>query len=83
LEQDLALLSADGYIVTNNHVIKDASEIEITLNKQSYKSKTHRYRFENGYRFAKIDAMKHSHTHTFGNSDSVKLANGFWRWESV
>jgi hypothetical protein len=52
LEQDLALFSADGYIVTNNHVIKDASEIEITLNnKQSY-SKTHRYRFENGYRFA-------------------------------
>jgi S1-C subfamily serine protease len=47
------IISADGYIVTNNHVIKDASEIEITLNnKQSYKSKTHRYRFENGYRFA-------------------------------
>jgi S1-C subfamily serine protease len=30
------IISADGYIVTNNHVIKDASEIEITLNnKQS------------------------------------------------
>jgi S1-C subfamily serine protease len=24
------VISADGYIVTNNHVIKDASEIEIT-----------------------------------------------------
>jgi S1-C subfamily serine protease len=46
------VIISDGYIVTNNHVIKDASEIEITLNnKQSYK-KTHRYRFENGYRFA-------------------------------
>jgi S1-C subfamily serine protease len=34
------IISADGYIVTNNHVIKDASEIEITLNnKQSYKAK--------------------------------------------
>jgi S1-C subfamily serine protease len=45
------IISADGYIVTNNHVIKDASEIESPNNKQSY-SKTHRYRFENGYRFA-------------------------------
>jgi S1-C subfamily serine protease len=34
------IISEDGYIVTNNHVIKDASEIEITLNnKKSYKAK--------------------------------------------
>ena len=26
------IISEDGYIVTNNHVIKDATEIEITLN---------------------------------------------------
>ncbi len=26
------IISADGYIVTNNHVIEDASEIEVTLN---------------------------------------------------
>ena len=26
------IISEDGYIVTNNHVVKDASEIEITLN---------------------------------------------------
>jgi S1-C subfamily serine protease len=39
------IISEDGYIVTNNHVIKDAS-VEITLNnKKSYKSKTYWNRF--------------------------------------
>ncbi|WP_341658703.1 Do family serine endopeptidase [Blattabacterium cuenoti] len=34
------ILSPDGYIVTNNHVIKDAEKIEITLSDQrSYKAK--------------------------------------------
>src|SRR5688572_10295744 len=34
------IISEDGYIVTNNHVIRDATEIEITLNnKKSYKAK--------------------------------------------
>jgi S1-C subfamily serine protease len=33
------IISADGYIVTNNHVIKDASEIEITLNNNHTKAK--------------------------------------------
>ena len=40
------IISEDGYIVTNNHVIKGASEIEITLNnKKSYHGKTHWNRF--------------------------------------
>ncbi len=34
------IISPDGYIVTNNHVIKDAEKIEITLNDQrSYRAK--------------------------------------------
>jgi Do/DeqQ family serine protease len=34
------ILSADGYIITNNHVIQDADEIEVILNnKSSYKAK--------------------------------------------
>ena len=34
------IISADGYIVTNNHVIKDANELEGTLkNKKVYKAK--------------------------------------------
>lgn len=34
------IIGADGYIVTNNHVIDDASKIEVTLNnKKTYKAK--------------------------------------------
>ncbi|MDX2248597.1 MAG: Do family serine endopeptidase [Bacteroidia bacterium] len=34
------ILSPEGYIVTNNHVIKDADELEVTLNdNRSYKAK--------------------------------------------
>src|SRR6478609_1303988 len=34
------IISEDGYIVTNNHVIQGATELEITLNnKKSYKAK--------------------------------------------
>ena len=34
------IISEDGYIVTNNHVIKDATELEVTLNNnKSYKAK--------------------------------------------
>ena len=34
------IVSSDGYIVTNNHVIEDASEIEVTLNdNRKYKAK--------------------------------------------
>lgn len=34
------IISGDGYIVTNNHVIENASKIEVTLNnKKSYKAK--------------------------------------------
>ncbi len=33
------ILSADGYIVTNNHVVRDADELTVTLNdKRSYKA---------------------------------------------
>jgi S1-C subfamily serine protease len=77
LEQDLALLSADGYIVTNNHVIKDASEIEITLNnKQSYKAKLIGTDSKMDIALLKIDANETLPYTTFGNSDSVKI--GEW-----
>jgi Do/DeqQ family serine protease len=34
------IISSDGYIITNNHVVESASDIEVTLNdKRSYKAK--------------------------------------------
>jgi len=71
------IISEDGYIVTNNHVIKDASEIEITLNnKKSYKAKLIGTDSKMDIALLKIDADEKLPYTTFGNSDSVKV--GEW-----
>jgi Do/DeqQ family serine protease len=71
------IISADGYIVTNNHVVKDASEIEITLNnKKSYKAKLIGTDSKMDIALLKIDADETLAYATFGNSDSVKV--GEW-----
>jgi S1-C subfamily serine protease len=55
------IISADGYIVTNNHVIKDASEITLN-NKQSYKAKLIGTDSKMDIALLKLMLMKHSHT---------------------
>ena len=71
------IISEDGYIVTNNHVIKDASEIEITLNnKQSYKAKLIGTDSKMDIALLKIDANEKLPYTAFANSDSVKV--GEW-----
>ncbi|NRT11370.1 trypsin-like peptidase domain-containing protein [Flavobacterium sp. 14A] len=71
------IISADGYIVTNNHVIKDASEIEITLNnKKSYKAKLIGTDSKMDIALLKIDADEKLPYSSFGNSDAVKV--GEW-----
>lgn len=71
------IISEDGYIVTNNHVIKDASEIEITLNnKKSYKAKLIGTDSKMDIALLKIDADGKLPYTTFGNSDAVKV--GEW-----
>jgi serine protease Do len=71
------IISEDGYIVTNNHVVKDASEIEITLNnKKSYKAKLIGTDSKMDIALLKIDADGKLPYTTFGNSDDVKV--GEW-----
>ncbi|KAF2332432.1 Do family serine endopeptidase [Flavobacterium daemonense] len=71
------IISEDGYIVTNNHVIKDASEIEITLNnKKSYKAKLIGTDSKMDIALLKIDADEKLPYTAFANSDSVKV--GEW-----
>ncbi|MBC5836351.1 Do family serine endopeptidase [Flavobacterium muglaense] len=71
------IISADGYIVTNNHVVKDASEIEITLNnKKTYKAKLIGTDSKMDIALLKIDADEPLPYTAFGNSDSVKI--GEW-----
>jgi Do/DeqQ family serine protease len=71
------IISEDGYIVTNNHVIKDANEIEITLNnKKSYKAKLIGTDSKMDIALLKIDASEKLPYSAFANSDSVKV--GEW-----
>ncbi|HLF52731.1 trypsin-like peptidase domain-containing protein [Flavobacterium sp.] len=71
------IISEDGYIVTNNHVVKDASEIEITLNnKKSYKAKLVGTDSKMDIALLKIDAEVKLPYTTFADSDNVKV--GEW-----
>jgi Do/DeqQ family serine protease len=71
------IISEDGYIVTNNHVIKGASEIEITLNnKKSYVAKLIGTDSKMDIALLKIDANEKLPYTVFANSDSVKV--GEW-----
>ncbi|MFA9190351.1 Do family serine endopeptidase [Flavobacterium sp. FZUC8N2.13] len=71
------IISEDGYIVTNNHVVKDASEIEITLNnRKSYKAKLIGTDSKMDIALLKIDADEKLPYSAFGNSDDVKV--GEW-----
>jgi len=71
------IISEDGYIVTNNHVIKDASEIEITLNnKKSYIAKLIGTDSKMDIALLKIDTGEKLPYTAFANSDSIKI--GEW-----
>jgi serine protease Do len=71
------IISADGYIVTNNHVIKDATELEITMNNnKTYKAKLIGTDSKMDIALLKIDADEKLQYATFGNSDNLKV--GEW-----
>ncbi len=70
------IIAADGYIVTNNHVINNATEIEVTLNnKKIYKAKLIGADPSSDIALLKIDAKDLSYI-TLGDSDNVKV--GEW-----
>ena len=71
------IISQDGYIVTNNHVIDGASALEITLNnKQKYKATLIGADKENDIALLKIDAPINLPYIPFTNSDNIKI--GEW-----
>lgn len=70
------IISEDGYIITNNHVIDKAAEIEITLNdKQTYKARLIGTDVANDIALIKIDATNLPYV-PFADSDEVKV--GEW-----
>lgn len=71
------IISADGYIVTNLHVVKNADVIEVITNnnKHTYKAKVIGTDGSTDLALLKIEAKTLQHI-TFGNSDQVKI--GQW-----
>ncbi|OAD44558.1 trypsin-like peptidase domain-containing protein [Polaribacter atrinae] len=71
------IISQDGYIVSNNHVVDGASDIEITLNnKQKYKATLIGTDKENDIALLKIDVDFDLPYIPFANSDNIKI--GEW-----
>ena len=70
------IISNDGYIVTNNHVVDKSKEIEVTLNdKRTFKAKLVGADPNTDIALLKIEAEKLP-VILFGNSDSLKV--GQW-----
>ncbi len=70
------IISKDGYIITNNHVIANAKNLEITLNdKRRFKAKVIGADPNTDIALIKIDATDLPYI-PFGNSDNVKV--GQW-----
>lgn len=70
------IITPDGYIVTNNHVIQGASEIEVTLNNnRTYKAEVIGSDTRADIALIKINAKDLNYL-PFGNSNNVKL--GEW-----
>jgi serine protease Do len=70
------IISEDGFIVTNNHVVQDADTIQVTLNnKRSYKAKIVGTDPSTDIAVIKIDAKNLPYL-VYGNSDILKV--GQW-----
>ena len=71
------IISPDGYIITNNHVIKGAEDLEIVLNNQkTYQAKVIGKHERSDIALLKIDATENLPYLPFGNSDAIKV--GEW-----
>lgn len=71
------IITEDGYIVTNNHVVQNASELEVTLNNnQSYKAKLVGTDSKMDIALLKVETKDKLPFATFGNSDDIKV--GEW-----
>lgn len=71
------IISEDGYIVTNNHVVNGAEEIEVTLNNnETYKAKLIGFDSKMDIALLKIEAEKKLSYAVFSDSDQIKV--GEW-----
>jgi len=70
------IIDASGYIITNNHVIDDAEEINITLSDHSkYKAKIVGRDKKTDLALLKIEAKKDLPFVTLGDSDAIRVGD--------
>src|SRR5512145_626136 len=70
------IITADGYIVTNNHVIENSEKVTVTLNdKREFEARVVGYDHSTDLALLKIDTEGLTFI-TFGNSDDLKV--GEW-----
>ncbi|MDG2194208.1 MAG: trypsin-like peptidase domain-containing protein [Polaribacter sp.] len=71
------VITSDGYVITNNHVIAEATDLEITLNNQKkYKAELIGTDPDNDIALLKINTDQELPYIPFGNSDQIKV--GEW-----
>ena len=71
------IISSDGYIITNHHVIETAEDIQITTNdNQSYEAKVIGSDEQNDIALLKIESSEELPYAVFGDSDSTQI--GEW-----
>ncbi len=69
------IISSDGYIVTNNHVVQEADKITVTLNdKRTYKAKVIGTNPATDLALLKIGEIELDFV-TFGNSDDIQVGD--------
>lgn len=70
------ITSADGYILTNNHVIEDADEINVRLdNAEEYRAKIIGRDPKTDLALVKIDPKHELHYVTFGDSERLRVGD--------
>ena len=70
------IVEADGYIVTNNHVVEDASEILVTLDRgETYDAELIGRDPKTDLALIKIDADEDLIVASFGDSDAVRVGD--------
>ena len=71
------IMSKEGYILTNNHVVQDADEIKVKLaNGKEYNGKVVGRDLKTDLALVKIDGASDLHPLKLGNSDDLKV--GSW-----
>ena len=69
------MISSDGYIMTNNHVVEDADEIQVTLNdRRVYDAKVIGLDEPSDLALLKVEAIDLPYVE-FGDSDSLRVGD--------